>query len=398
MTKRIISLLLTAAMLLSMTSCSKKEQNLDVENMTLEEYIDKVELPKNLAISIDPSTVEERETVKVYGNADYLDLDDEIAKELLLRNPITKEEQLPNEGTQYIAETDTHREALSVDQGGLNYSWRPLHSVPTNSVLDSVGVYPQMYDLGKEASVFEGIFDSAEKELDFASREEIVKRTEEFFTAMGLSAEVHEIVAYDTAIFQSDYEVQQRLYQKYSLCDPDYPVPVLPQKSDEFYEVFYRPLLDGIPICTYDLRQPEDTFWHSVPCTVRYTIDGIVNTFSYGLIDPASEGTETEILSAAEALELAKAYYGQGVLLKPHTIEEMELVYILYQNEDRTGIASIRPYWLIKTSYMQEYEYPEYTDWEGNPLEGEIKAYDFTYFDAVTGEYFIGSTSAKPYE
>lgn len=402
MKKRIISLLLIMAMAFSMTGC-KKEQKLDAKNMTLEEYLEAVELPKNLTISLDPSTVPDRETAKLYDNVELFHLDDKMVQELLLRGSVVQEREIPGSvsgRTAYVTTSDTYQEELIVGPGELSYLQQPLEDIFTQSVLESNGLYPQVYDTeaGKYIDKFRGIFDSAGKELDFASREEVTKQTEEFFASLGIPIEVNEIVAYDTDIFQLDYELQQRLYEKQLQETPNQPVPVpvLPQKSDEFYEVLWRPILDGIPLATYTLRAMDDASWVDFPCFTRYTKDGIMRIGSAKLVDPAAEGTETEILSAPEALELVKEYYNQSILLKQHDIEGMELVYISYRNEDFTGISSIRPYWLIKTSYQQNYPYPKYSDWEENPLEGEIKAYDYTYFDAVTGEIFIGSTSAKP--
>lgn len=397
MKKQMISLFLATAMLLSLTSCGKKNTN--YASMSLEEYIEAVELPKNLTISIDPATVEERETVKVYENVEYMNFDAETLKELLLRNPVT-EENINAMGHQYAAKTDTQADYLSVYDGGeawfgesgqsvdggFTYFCRPDLQYEGGSVVDSLlEIHSQMYQLNDPTipDRLLGLLDSADHTLDFAPREKAVEEILSFLTENGCpQAEVFATVAYDLETLTMRYEQEFTQDQ------------IPPQKSDEVYAMFCRQLVDDIPVNAYQLSAGSDSPWLSGPnMLLYYSEKGIVSANSYCWVEQPQEanGTETEIISAVSALELAKEYYGKAILSKEYTIEELELTYVEFRSDDRKTVI-LRPYWLVKTGYQQHYVT---TDLKGNPVEGDLKTYDFLYFDAVTGDLFEGSPSVE---
>lgn len=399
MKKRLSSILFSSLLLLNMTGCSD-QINGDIhryDDVPFEEYLEKVKLPKNLNFAIEPETVPIRTTAKIYENVEYMDFDNDTVKNLFFLNSITQQEEVQATSsspidTVYTAETDTQWERLILSSGSLHYGIYPDIDSVGNMVSNlTQGNSAKLYDFGSgdQISMFNGTYASAGKELDFASRAEIQKQATELFATIGITVEVDEIVAYDTAALQM-------IYENGSKDTKNTPVP---QKSDECYWVLCRPLVDGIPINTYFLKMKEDCTWSFwINCNLQYQQDGLKTGFLNGMVKPLNEqdGNEKDILTPAAALELTKQQYGQG-LTKPYTVEAMELVYIEYPSKDNKT-TTLRPYWLVKTSYQQSYEDSESnTDWKGNLLEGEVKVYDYTYFDAVTGEYFEGSTSATPY-
>lgn len=399
MKKRLVSMLFSSLFLLSMIGCSD-QINGDIhryDDIPFEEYLEKVKLPKNLNFAIEPETVPARTTAKVYENVEYMDFDNDVVKDLFFLNPITQQEEAQETPSApismvYTAETDTQWERFIVRPGSFHYGIYPdIDSVGNlvSNLTQANSAKFYSFGSGGQISMFNGTFASADQELDFASRAEIQKQAIDLLAEAGITIEVDEIVAYDADTLQTIYEDGSK----------DTANTPLPQKSDECYWVLFRPLIDGIPLNTYYLKIKEDctwAFWTS--CGLQYEQSGLVSGYGNGLLASVSEsnGTEENLLTPAAVLELTKQYYGQG-LTKPYTVESMELVYIEYPNEDQKSVL-LRPYWLVKTSYQQAYNGSEkYTDWKGNPLEGEIKAYDYNYFDAVTGEYFEGSTSATPY-
>lgn len=401
MKKRILSLILITVMLLSMTSC-KKEQDTNVKNMTLEEYLETVELPKNLTIAVDPSTVVEKETAKIYSEIEWWDSDIDLLAEKLMRNPVT-EKSVWAMGQQYRAITDTVRESLIAydggeaffgeaghsDDGGFYYSISPQ----PDSILSGPDVtaddYPRVYYCSVESVMdqFMGFYPNADAELDFSSRKAIAEQADAFWKEIGFpDIRVHEVTAYDVDTLNHIVENKWTDHGKQNM-----------QKRDEHYVVLCRQWIDGLPINSYFMEEIVGKCITS-SATLKYTQDGLAAVDADNIIQQPTVGIEKELISAAEALECAKKHYGQGILLQQHTIEEMELVYIFIYREDGSEFVfdELRPFWLIKTASQQEFPYPKYSDWAGNPLEGEIKVYDYIYFDAVTGEYCKDSSSGKP--
>lgn len=245
------------------------------------------------------------------------------------------------------------------------------------------------------------VYMSADGELDFASRDEVLKKIqtelEESFGimpgewwALEFSAVKKEgLEAYKQGAYESAYENTD------DTDDPDNPgAAVLREKEKEYYENikdqpardFYhieiRYKVDDIPIFYGGFLNIDGTrLGRSVSGTISsviYTERGIEDI----VISPAyetdfSDYTEAELLPAEQARGLLQKKYEDIISDSVPKVDDMKLMYLPIPQNDLGEYGTsyeLRPYYVLYSTETEVYE-------------GETFVYRVeTYFDAVTGD------------
>lgn len=416
MKKRLFSLVLSFLFLINLISCSEKDpqkkNNIhQYDDMSLSEYLKQTKLPKNLEVAFQPEAVKDFHEVYSYDAVEFFNLDLNSVSNVLLKNPITSQE-IWAAGPQAIAETEKSIEYLTVYDGGIafgnpqggsfggllyhffqdkNYQNHP-HTLFT-------GEYPDycFSGAGIDRRTAEGYW-GTDIDLDFSTRKEAKDTIYTFLETLGIKdVELNYISAYDYDTIKLFYDWEksslEKLQKEYPELGTSFPYPEL-QKTDEFYRLIGRQLINGIPVNNYDIAvvdpdHPDVRSYLGFVCSS----DGIIKADIFHLLKQPEEtsGKKETVISASGALNLVQNYYGKGALLEKHTIESLELVYTLDISKDKQTV-SLQPCWLARVSYPMRVAYP---DDNGKEQTVDLKGYDHLYFHAVTGEYQNFSPSAK---
>ncbi|WP_281890575.1 hypothetical protein [Paenibacillus sp. YYML68] len=395
---RVAILLLCTISLISFTSaCTGTQTENHIAHSTdLASFLQTVELPKNLSISLDPAEVKSVSSAKTY-TVNYLRLEPETVAQKLLNRTIV-ERRILAQGLQFQTGDEALTEYLTVLDGGKR--------IGDERESDSDGgFYYGMFSNGKLVANYSPVIanivgppdineqlhrsllrsDYASRaDLSFQSFEQALATVQHHLMAAGIPAiELSETYSLDLNTIQAHYA----LYMK-DIHDQKEHIDWT--KNDEAYVFHFRQIIDQIPVIDISWEWGKGAAtsaigsWMPYPTiNATYTTQGVTDIHARGIYDKngAVAGEEQPLISAAQAIQhLIKEY--EGLILSEGTdVISAELCYVsIPQNKSYQLI----PAWVLIVAK------PEiWTQAESN-IQTPYYDYSIYVVNAVTGEKMSG--------
>ncbi len=379
MKKRFFAIFLSSLLLASLAGCSgKKEVDIhEYDDTTLQEYLDKHDLPKNLSYSFAAEEVSDRTSAKNY-TAEYVEFDPEVLKQELLHLPVTQEDEIS-----IIAEEGDKLESIMLNSGSENNRGEFMY----------YGAYPVEY-MDYHTDVPGDIIDGKNfaydnvvtnpprwENLDFMPYEEASEKVMEELKILGFPEDIalQNVISLNLESLERGYAYEIEQIERGDLENTPGPQP---QKKDEAYILHYRQMVDGLPVDNYDQSmRSQYALDRTAVIAAVYNQEGFVTLSARGMMKNLTETEEVNIISAASAMNLMNDYLSQGILTKEYNIESFELTYHQFY-DSKTNELTLRPYWFIRISYP----FSVNVNPEGDEDIRETVAYQYIYIDAATGK------------
>ncbi|WP_281890560.1 hypothetical protein [Paenibacillus sp. YYML68] len=393
---RFMLLLLCTISLISFASACQGTQteNHVAHSTDLASFLQTVELPNNLSISLDPAEVKSVSSAKTY-TVNYLRLEPETVAQKLLNRTIV-ERRILAQGLQFQTGDEALTEYLTVLDGGKRFG--------EESGVDG-GFYYGIYAYGKSTANYSSVIANAVGPLDiteqlhrsllrsdyasradlsFQSFEQALATVQQHLMATGIPAiELSETYSLDLNTIQAHYA----LYMK-DIHDQKEHIDWT--KNDEAYLFHFRQIFDQIPVINISWEWGKGAAasafgnWMPHPAiNATYTTNGVAKIHASGVYDKngAVAGEEQPLISAAQAIQhLVKEY--EGLILSEGTdVISAELCYVsIPQNKSYQLI----PAWVLIVAK------PEiWTQAESN-IQTPYYDYSIYVVNAVTGEKMSG--------
>ena len=380
MKKRLLALFLSSLLLASLAGCSgKKETDIHkYDDMTLQEYLDKHDLPKNLSYSFVVDEVSNRTSAKNY-TAEYVEFDLEILKQKFLHFPVAEEDPsfVRAEEGDKMESIMLNNGSMGGDQGGFMYGgYSPLEYMHYHTDLPNDIINGQNF-------TYDDIVTAPPKwkDLDFMPYEDASAKVLDELKELRFPEDItlQNVLSLDLESLNRgyDYEVQQ-IERGNSENDPG----PQPEKKDEAYILHYRQMVDGLPVDNYNQSmRSEYALDRTAVIAAVYNQEGFATLYARGMMKNLTETDEVNIISAASAMNLLNDYLSQGILTKEYNIESFELTYHQFYDSE-TNELTLRPYWFIRIAYPFSVNVGS----DSNEDMRETSSYQYIYIDATTGK------------
>ena len=305
-------------------------------------------LPENLSIECDTDTLSYPTEAKTYS-AQLWDAPSAPLQETLLHYPILHKEDYA-EGPSYFAGNKEEEEQLII-YDGIRLGGFVYYYLPENELYTKLSHYcssePCFFSTGLP---FISNWNYGSGDLDFEPKVSVENTLLSLFSSIGVSMKVSQSYSMDVA----SLERQGQLEKEYLETHNGEYTPTSWKKEEEAYHIFFRQMVEDLPIADMDWFSGIATNQES-PHTygeAMYGKDGLINLSVSSLFEVGTPGKTVPIISPTAALDSLIDGYRNVELKQETQILSCELVYVPLKKED---CFSLEPAWVFFIRTDEDY-------------------------------------------
>ncbi|CCX36855.1 putative uncharacterized protein [Clostridium sp. CAG:1013] len=331
------------------------------------------ELPSTLTISAQMPE-EYPQTVTKY-QVDWCNVEEETAKNILMRNEATQREEWA-QGPMLRAEGDGVDETLmllqTVTPGGLIYHWETAETARIFDDCDKLRKHRPYEYTGDSLSQSLGNLEMeeypAEEDLSFLPYTEAKSQLEKTMAACGMpSLEIYFSECHTQDLMNKNLEIYNNALTlpENAWIDTGEPIELF-TTAEEHYYFAYRQVQDGIPFTSAIWPRSVRSEATETVVTALVSEDGLIELKANGLYTIGEALGSCTLISPQEAVNVYVEEYTQAIHFENTCISGVELNYVVVKDGE-SYIA--RPAWMLtletdktteETSEQAAYDYVEF--------------------------------------
>lgn len=383
--------------ILLLVGCANVETeqiNDNLDSANLDEFLSKVNLPKNFKLDFGVELVSEKTSANRYYASIFSVSEEKAIRTLLGDEELSTQvyalgpqfELIDESSQQYLTIYDGGK-SFGVDSGvhgGLNYSY----FVGGNDIYPTVISMMSGYrDETEQLLNYKDKTDyQSSADLAFTTYENALLKLEIIFEEIGLpDLDVTETYSLDLETMKKHYDAYKKDVTKIG----DHLIEYQFSKEDEAYLFFLRQIIDDIPLSNVywqsEIAEMNEIYSTSVDALVNKK--GITSMSANNLLDVKEKIEEHELINKVTSLKKLIEHYSNTLMMDETKVISMELSYVAIHIEENK--YELIPAWIYCISS---------NDVKVDPVteeEIEFNTYDYFVQNAITGEQIKNARAVK---